>query len=112
MTSQPETVQHTEYQADFASLKIRLFWVKLLSGAAFGALSYFIFRFYVHVTFFVVIPLLYAVTYGIILLYLLLKSGFKRPADPKPLLRFPFNFSSTWLMAFFAFAIICYYFGW
>ena len=112
MTTQPETVQQPGSSLDFPTLKVKLFWVKLVSGAAFGALSYFIFRFYVHVTFFLVIPLSYLVTYGMILLYLIVRSGMKKPDDPRPMLTFPLNFSSTWFMAFFVFGITCYYFGW
>ena len=112
MSAQPETAQDSQTALDYTSLRVKTFWVKLITGAIFGALSYFIFRFYVQVTFFVVIPALYLVTYLIILIALFLKNNKKLPKDIKPMLRFPLNFTSTWFMAFFVFGIICYYFGW
>lgn len=110
MTAQPEMPQPADI--DYAGWRARLFWVKLFTGAVFGALSYFIFRFFIYVTFFVVIPTLYFLTYFLILVVVVAKSGMRLPKDKIPLLRLPLNFSGTWLMAFFVFGIACYYFGW
>lgn len=112
MTAQTEIPQPTEHTIDYSGLVERLFWVKLLTGAAFGTLSYFIFRFFVHLTIFGVIPALYFVTYLLILFAVLAKSGMELPSDMKPLLRLPLNYSGTWLISFFVFGIVCYYFGW
>ncbi|TFF91105.1 hypothetical protein EU545_05610 [Candidatus Thorarchaeota archaeon] len=112
MTARSEISQPTDVIIDYSALREKVFWAKLVLGAVFGALSYFIFRFFIYVTFFVVIPALYFSTYLLILLAVLVKTGMKIPMDKKPLLRLPLNYSSTWLMAFFVFAVACYYFGW
>ena len=90
-----------------------IFWTKLLTGAIFGVLSYFIMRFYQVLTFFVVIPTCAVLAIMITLFVIERKArSIGIELTSRKALGLSLWFSSTWIMAFLALASLTYFLGW
>lgn len=95
-----------------AILKKNIFWLKLVFGLVLGASSYFILRFNRYLTWYVLAPILYLLTYLVVLVYLYRKQNNLNVIGIKKLGRFGLNYSGTWIIAYFVLATAVFYFGW
>ncbi|MFX0107792.1 MAG: hypothetical protein ACFE7R_05895 [Candidatus Hodarchaeota archaeon] len=90
-----------------------LYWTKVITGIAFGTLSYFVIRFTKILTWYIMLPSLLLVTLGITTYYIqkeLRAIGINLPS--KRALRTSLKFTGTWILAYFTFATLTYFVGW
>ena len=87
-----------------------IFWTKLLTGSLFGALSYFIRRFYFEWEFLWAIPLFVILSYVIALVIVFSFSKNTRTAGG--FLKTAAAYSGTWMMSYLVLGGLCFLGGW
>ncbi|MGY5855562.1 MAG: hypothetical protein RTS72_03115 [Candidatus Thorarchaeota archaeon] len=89
---------------------VTIFWTKLLTGSLFGALSYFIRRFYFEWEFLWAIPLFAIASYVIALVIVVILG--KTNKSVGGLLKTSAAYTGTWMMSYLVLGGLCFLGGW